>query len=233
MALVDFERPFTLNLEGGGTISFKAGPQQVDDGLMKHWFVASHVRGGPRRVAPGTQEYLAEDMAIAKQLQEEEQASQERQTMLRDMRTRAAREAVNDAIYRTGTQDEADLTPIQKELRNAARRQAENQRRAEMQAPPPGGESHNHDGQGPLREEAGFEPLSPDLLPGGESTRQATLQSLEVPEGASTGQEPAAGGESTTNPADGGPDGEEGTEDGPGGKIPKPKLAKPVLKPQE
>jgi hypothetical protein len=236
MATVDLTSSFLLRLDDGTTVPFKAGIQDVDPVFLQHWFFASHVRGAARRVAPGTAEYADQDKIFAQQIEAETAAHAAKIAQLQALRTAHQSREIQDAMtmQRPGLTDDADLTPIQRQLRDAARRQAQRQAQATaatatgVEAPPPGGESHNH-GNGPVQENKGADigiHAGVDPLPGGDGSRNADDVQARPRE-----ETPPGGGTDSTNPHDG-----SGTDD-TGGVDPaqqaegtgRPKLGKPVL----
>ena len=58
MATVNFAKSFTLIRDDGRPIDFVAGEQEIDDGLVQHWFVQFHT-APPAKDAGGAVELSA------------------------------------------------------------------------------------------------------------------------------------------------------------------------------
>jgi hypothetical protein len=140
MIHVEFGRSFRLNLDNGSYLDFKAGPQLIEDSLTGHWFVqANRVDIDPLMATQalgvhGTKDYLQEDLELARKILEEERASQERIATLRGLRSRAVKAQINSTIAGMVGIDDDSLTPEQKLIVQAARRQAEHQARERADA---------------------------------------------------------------------------------------------------
>ncbi len=132
---VTFKRGFRLNLEGGTYIDFLPGPQRIDEALTKHWYVQANREDlDPSQTEfRGTEDYLEEDLALARQILEVERESIARKSRLQAMRAKAVESGIKKTIAgMTGNTE--GLTSAQQELVAAAQRQAEKQAREQHEA---------------------------------------------------------------------------------------------------
>jgi hypothetical protein len=121
---VEFARPFTLNLDGGGSIPFKAGQQRIDEALLSHWYVqANLVNPDPNKIRSGTKDFLKEDLEIARRLMQEEAESAKRKEALLKLRTRAVAASIQQTVRNQQSIDWDSLTPAQKVLLEGAQRE--------------------------------------------------------------------------------------------------------------